>query len=431
MRGGRWWTNALRYAGRKQPVLNMELCKLDVGLEKYIYLDPETNFWAYADVSEEEDVLRLFRDVRDELLKEMLKCRFEVRIRTVYLNVTDRCNANCPYCYIPEYRRKNGVTMKKEELYSYLNEFLEKGVEWVIFHGAEPMIAKNLIFDAMDDFSELKFGVQTNGFLLEEEDVKFLVDRRVNIGISFDSPYREVEDFLRGKGHYDKVMEVLEFCGGYDRFSVITTINKHNFTHLEKMVDLLAGKVPVLLMNIVRGTSETGRELRVDASEQFIKAVERAINHTKNGRRIVIGDFANYLLGILAPSARVLQCDVSPCGAGRRFISLATDGFYPCSEFVGLKEFRVKDFDSAVKTFENVRNRTVEKIEECRDCPLRNICGSPCPAEVYSEYGTFFKKSPSCDYYKRVIEHAFKVLVRGDYKYVLKMENLKEKFSWV
>ncbi len=402
---------------------------------RLIYIDPDTNFWAYADESEEKEVYRVFRDVRDELAEEMKKHRFEVAVRTVYLNVTDRCNASCPYCYIPAERRKHGRTMSKDELYSWLNLLEECGVEWIIFHGAEPLIAKELIYDAVDDF-DFSFGIQTNGFLLEEDDAEFIKSRKVNLGISFDSPVKEVEDFLRGRGHYEKAMEIVELMKGYERFSVITTITRHNFEHLPEMVDLLAGKVPVVLMNIVRGTSETGRKLRVNASKQFIEAVERAIAHTKAGRRIVIGDFANYLLGLLAPAARVLQCDVSPCGAARRFVALATDGFYPCSEFVGVgfrkrpASYTVNGFRSILSSYSIVRQRIVEKIPECSVCPIRNVCGSPCPAEVYSESGSFFEKSPSCDYYREVIEHAFRVAIRGDYRYVLRLENLRERYSF-
>jgi len=409
-----------------------DLCRVKIeGLDKYVYIHPDTNFWAYADESEEKDVIRKFLDVKDRLEEEMRAHRFGVNVRTAYVNVTDRCNADCPYCYIPREIRKHGRTMSREELEEILNLLMECGVEWVIFHGAEPLMAKDMVFDAIDDFP-LNFGIQTNGFLLEEDDARFLMSRGVNLGISFDSPVREVEDYLRGRGHYDKVMEIIKFMKGYEKFSVITTITARNCSHLSEMVDLLAGKVPVVLMNVVRGTSAGGREMRVNAAREFIRAVERAIEHTKAGKRIVIGDFANYLLGIAAPSARVLQCDVSPCGAARRFVAVATDGFYPCSEFIGLKEFRYRlasltkaGFNSMLEKFECVRERIVERIPECRECVFRNICGSPCPAEVYSEFGTFFAKSPSCDYYKPIIEHAFRVLIRGNYRYVLRTENLR------
>jgi uncharacterized protein len=50
----------------------------------------------------------------------------------------------------------------------------------------------------------------------------------------------------------------------------------------------------------------------------------------------MVANFANILIGILAPTARRLMCDISPCGGGRAFFALAADGgLYPCSEFIG------------------------------------------------------------------------------------------------
>ncbi len=182
----------------------------------------------------------------------------------------------------------------------------------------------------------------------------------------------------------------------------------------------------VALVNPVRGTSAGGRPLRpptTAAAEKFIDAVERAVRHTKNGRRIVIADFANILLGIVAPYSRVLQCGISPCGAGRRFIAVTPGGTYPCAEFVGFEEFRMDSLHSIVT------QRRVELIEDCKDCAYRNICGSPCPAEVYAEAGSSFEKSPFCEFYRRVIEHAFGALWRGDIGSVLRLERLRKLYE--
>jgi uncharacterized protein len=304
------------------------------------------------------------------------------------------------------------------------------GVRNVIFHGAEPLICKDLIFRAIEDF-KFYFGLQTNGFLMTEEDAEFLREKEINVGVSFDSPREEIENFLRGKGHYRKIQEILDWFEGYGRFNVITTINRYNFDHLPEMIDFLAGKVEVTLMNPVRGTSKGGRELRPNperAAESFIKAVDRAIEHTKNGRRIVVGDFANIMLGIIAPYSRVLQCDISPCGAGRRFFAVTPDGLFPCSEFIGLEKFRVgfENLNNLENAFRDVRSRKVELIEDCKECLYRNVCGSPCPAEVYAERGSLMERSPFCEFYKSVIKHAFRVIRRGDVENVVKLRNLEK-----
>ncbi|AIY90985.1 peptide-modifying radical SAM enzyme CbpB [Geoglobus acetivorans] len=395
-----------------------------------VAIDPETNFWAIYEEILPEEILKFHEENRKALTERMKKYRFDVDFNTAYINPTERCNANCSYCYIPPEIRNRGREMDYETLRDILERLETLGVRNIIFHGAEPLIVKDKIFKAIDEF-DYRFGIQTNGFLLESHDVEFLVERNVNVGLSFDSPRRETDDFLRGNGHHRKIVELLDMFNGYANLNIITTINRHNYTHLAEMVDFLAGKVRLVLMNPVRGTSEGGRSLRPDpleAAEHFIDAVERAIWHTKNGRRIVIGDFANILLGIIAPYSRVLQCDISPCGGGRRFISITPGGIFPCGEFIGMEQFRTDlgNLENATNHFQEIRNRTVENIEECRECTYRNICGAPCPAEVYAEAGTMLEKSPFCEFYKKIIEHAFRVIHRGDVEHVINLKGLRK-----
>ena len=390
--------------------------------EAEVFYDAESGFyWFDKNVPD-------FCDIRDELAEEIRRYRFERDLKFAYLNVTESCNARCPYCYVPDDVKRRGRRFSRDELFEVMGRLEEAGIEWVLFHGVEPLLEKELIFEAMDAF-DFNYGLQTNGLLLENEDMDFIMEKQANIGLSLDAPRKDLNDFLRGSGSFDSVCHAMEYMHGYEGLSIITTINRFNEALLPEMVEFLAGKVETVLMNPVRGTSEGGRKLRaLNPADNFLKAVERAMELTADGERIVIADYANILLGILAPSARVLQCDISPCGAGRRFISITPDGVYPCGEFIGMEEFRSHLDDAlSLRTFEDVTGRKVEDIEECRDCVFRHLCGAPCPAEVYAEKGRLNEKSPYCEFYKEVIIHAFRTIREGRERLVLKLENLREK----
>ncbi len=402
-----------------------------------VFLDPESGFWAITDNELPDELKEFWLKNREHLASEIEKYRFETDVKVVYINPTDRCNASCPYCYIPNKIKRRSRDMSYDELDEILNALKDFGVEWIIFHGTEPLLVKDTIFKAIEVHDEFNYGIQTNGILLNEDDMDFIMDNRINLGISFDSPKKDVNDFLRGKGHYDAVVKALNYMQGYKHLNVVTTITSYNYDQLVDMVDFLAEKVEVVLMNPVRGTSEGGRKLRappIKAAEEFIKAVDRAIEHTKAGRRVVVGDFANIILGIIAPTSRVLQCDISPCGAGRRFFAITSDGkVYPCGEFIGMDEFSIS-FDEILKdgcenAFKSVKDRVVEKIEDCNTCAYRHICGSPCPAEIYAEKSTLFEKSPYCEFYKAIIDHAFKVIAEGRVDYVIRREVMKVKYE--
>lgn len=231
-------------------------------------------------------------------------------------------------------------------------------------------------------------------------------------------------------------MRALNYFEDYENLNIIMTVNRYNYHHLPAMVDFLAGKVGVMLANPVRGTSEGGRKLRPPEGfeEYYIKAIDRAIENSKVGKRIVIGDFANVLLGLVAPTSRVLQCDISPCGGGRRFFAVTVDGIYPCGEFIGMNDFKLdlsslNDWKKLLGGFEKVRMRTVEKIEECRDCEFRNLCGAPCPAEIYAESGNMFRKSPYCQFYKSLALKAMEVIANDDVESVLRLRKMRKVYE--
>ncbi len=407
-------------------------------------IDPYTNFWGTGEPSRLEE---LYARVAPALQAEMQSFRFGTDVILVYVNPTDRCNAACPYCYLPSKVKSRGRDMSYEELRTVADKvfdfFTAKGIKGsIIFHGSEPLLNKENIFKIIEEYGgKLYFGIQTNGLLLTREDARFIKDRRVNLGISLDSPVREINDELRGHGQYDKVLQDLKWLRDYRGLNVVTTVTTKNVDHLPKMVRFLRRHgVSLCLMNPVRGTRPGGVDLRphpLKLAEKFIQAVEEAVKLTKEGKRIVVADFANTLLGIVAPSARVMMCDISPCGGGRRFFSLTADGnAYPCGEFIGMEEFRggniYRETVAEILSSESIRSvtrRSAENIPECSSCVYRNVCGAPCPAEIYSTEGDMYSKSYYCEFYKRVAEHAFKVIYSGEADYVIKRSALREVYS--
>lgn len=433
--------------------LRLTLCDIDE--ETLLVIDPDTVFWALVPKGEcvyskiMQDILPLYGEVKRECEEEMHDFRFTSNPGVIYMNSVSRCNLNCSYCYIPQEIRKNHQQMNKEQLFEVLMKACEYSEEnggnrklTVVFHGSEPLLMKEEIFAAIEEFEDLLyFGIQTNGALFREADVEFLKKHSVSVGISLDSSYPETHDSLRktwdGKGTFEKVVEAIDWFDGYQRLNVVTTVTKQNVSQLPAMVSFLHAKnVPSVLLNPVRGTQVPARSLMPDNESLkifFISALKRAMELTeKTGKQIIVGNFANILVGIIAPTARKLMCDISPCGGGRCFFAIATDGnVFPCGEFIGIGESRGGNiFRNSIPdimnsdSFERIRDRVVEKIEHCDTCAFRNICGAPCPAEVSSMQGTFYNPSPYCEFYEELIRFAFKIIAEDKVRYFLKEDAL-------
>lgn len=417
---------------------------LDIGHPEYLaVLEADTAFWTLVPRREAADFLvsaklaQTYQAHQERFQQEMTALRFGLIPSAVYFNPTERCNLNCRYCYLPEAMRRSGVDMSPADLERALKLLaahfaatLPAGAvkPQLVFHGSEPMLQREAIFAAIERFGDrFRFGIQTNGTLLDDEAVAFIRRRGVSLGLSLDAHLREINDQSRytwgRQGVFGPVSRALELLAGYENFSVICTVSQTNVAHLPEIVDYFhQHQVPVALFNPVRCTQPGGRALK-PADEvlaaSFIAALDRTYElFQATGRRLVVANFANILLAIVAPTARRLMCDISPCGGGRCFFAVAATGdVFPCSEFIGLPEFRggnlfQDDLEAilASEAFRRITGRKVEDFQPCARCAIRHYCGAPCPAEVYTTYGTLAHEAPYCGFYIAQVRYAFRIL---------------------
>ena len=419
------------------------LQRFSIGHAEYTALiDPDSAFWALErgdQPGERAAIIAEWQSRREEFLREMDTLRFHLTPSAVYFNPTERCNLDCSYCYIPRDMRRNGEHMSREKLLdamARLDDYFARTVPdgrqpQIIFHGAEPLLNRDAMFAAIDAYGErFRFGVQTNATQLDGTAVDFLTSRGVSIGLSLDAPLPEVADRSRkrwnGDGVFASTVDAIERLKGYGGTSVICTMNRANLEQLTGMVEFLhAHEVPTCMLNVVRCTQPGGRESWIEDAAvvpAYLAALDRSHQlFRQTGRKLVVANFANILISILAPTARRLMCDISPCGGGRSFFALAPDGsLFPCSEFIGLPAFaggnlftdRIEDvLDSPA--FRQVTGRKVEDIAVCAPCPVRHFCGSPCPAEAHEANGGMDRIGAYCGFYLEQARYAFRLIADG------------------
>jgi uncharacterized protein len=420
---------------------------LEIGHADYMaVLEPDTAFWSLVKKDKIGEALTSGSSIRQEysakraaFTDELNRLRFGLRPTAVYFNPTERCNLNCTYCYIPESLRQSGVQMSEEHLIAalgILKEYFRATIPegrrpQLIFHGSEPMLAREAVFAGIEQFKDdFTFGVQTNGTLLDDESLKFLTSRGIGIGLSLDGHERAIADLTRknwnGQGFFDKVVEVLQKLKGYPNYNVICTATSENCTSLVAIVNFLHRmEVPIAMLNPVRCTREEARHIKPkdeDLSVHYLAALDRTCElYEQTGRKIVIANFANVLVSIIAPMGRRLMCDISPCGGGRCFFAVGAKGdLFPCSEFVGVPEFNGgnlfnNNIADILKTdaFTTVTTRKIEEIEPCARCAVRHFCGSPCPAEAHEMNGGMSRPGAFCELYEEQVRYAFRLIAEG------------------
>ncbi len=419
---------------------------IEIGHAAYVaLLDPDTAFWALvrreklAATLAGGPLLQAYRRKAKQFAGEMRMLRFGLKPSAVYFNPTARCNLNCAYCYIPEAQRRGGPQMTTRQLLDALQRLKDyfktvmpaSRLPQIVFHGSEPLLNREAVFAGIERFGgDFRFGVQTNATLLDEEAISVLTSRGVGIGLSLDGHEARIANRTRhtwaGRGAFGDVVKVMRRLRGYHGYNVICTVTDANVRHLVKIVEFYhAHEVPVCMLNPLRCTLPSSRALKPGesaAARHYIAALDRTRElYRRTGRKLVVANFANVLVSMLAPAARRLMCDISPCGGGRCFFAVAADGdLFPCSEFIGLPEFKGGNLFQepvgralASEPFARVTGRRVEDIEPCRRCAVRHFCGSPCPAEAHEMHGGMKQRGAFCELYEEQVRYALRLIADG------------------
>lgn len=150
------------------------------------------------------------------------------KLRKITLQVTQGCNLRCKYCIYSEnssanQRPHSNKRMEWETAKRGIDFLWEHSVDSpyvnIGFYGGEPLLEFPLIRKSVSyakklfDGKKITFSMTSNGTLLTDEIIDFLVQEDISLLISLDGP-KEIHDrsriFANGAGSFDIVMQNIE-----------------------------------------------------------------------------------------------------------------------------------------------------------------------------------------------------------------------------
>jgi len=162
---------------------------------------------------------------------------------TLTLYLTERCNFRCSYCYQSPGRRTLAVADLDRAL-DFFRPHLAASSE-VHFYGGEPLLAFGLISRAVESLEKkrgagrkIRFGLTTNGSLINEDVIAFFRDHHFRLMISFDGL---AQDQGRRKGSGPALARLLERLLQFPAIQVET-----NSVFTPKTVRLLAASLKLI-----------------------------------------------------------------------------------------------------------------------------------------------------------------------------------------
>jgi|GEM_PF-2529111 len=179
------------------------------------------------------------------------------------LHLTNLCNFDCPGCHvfklspnrIPATNMPYEVAEKAILFFSELMKKYYPGEKWIYLsiYGGEPLLNRPVLYKLLERFGKNNDGINlnwvlnTNGSLLNEEDLEHFLPNEVDIHMSVDGWEKKHNETRRdklGRGTFKRVMKAVDLINqkNYPYLQFDSVANPNDLTRINEVTELAAEK---------------------------------------------------------------------------------------------------------------------------------------------------------------------------------------------
>lgn len=358
-----------------------------------------------------------------------------------WLHLTDRCNLQCTYCYLPHVREDmSDVTGKAAIEAIFRSACIHRyGRVKLKYAGGEPLLRFALIEQlqahaqrlANKGQIQLESVVLTNGTLLNTETVEAMQNFNLKLMISLDgldSAHDNQRMYANGKTTFHQVVAGIELAKNMNLVPHISvTVTGRNAHGLSNLLQWLLKEELPFSINFYRENdlSTNHRDLQIE-EQNLIKNMLAAFNVIEN-------NLPQYnLLNSLVDRANLSVPHQHTCGVGYNYMVFDGKGrIAQCQMQMQHASTTVDDFDplSAVRSdIHGITNPPVHEKQGCQACDWKYVCTGGCPLATYRATGRYDVQSPNCNIYRALLPEVIRLeglRIQNAYK-MAKAQNLHD-----
>jgi len=301
----------------------------------------------------------------------------------IHIYLTNKCNLRCVHCYMMAGEPlENELTF--EDWKYILAEYIEYGGDRLSISGGEPLLVDfflDLIKWCKSQKSSLYIKLLTNGILLDKLSIDFLNDYIDEIQISIDGPTAEINDIVRGKGHFDKVMNNLKNLKNFKNnivisMSVLDSLVEPFAANFEQFYHKVISIVPNVKFGIATDLIDGRNYKRLNYTKvkKNLEKISNIFNDTVKKFNMDAEEEKRFERNVKTIS----------CGYGGTITVTANGYIYPCGVIYQkpLGFFKEKSISEFAKELEKIiKMFRVNNLPTCQKCVLKYICGGTCRIE--------------------------------------------------
>ena len=325
------------------------------------------------------------------------------------------CNLRCKHCYNSSGQRYEYI--KFSDFKRITDFFLKNENLAILLAGGEPLLHPDIkeILDYLNlpENRHASVVVVTNGVLAKDILVPYLLQEKpFSIQMSLDGATEETNSYIRGKGHFDKVVSFMEFLSqnNYKYGMTRMTINRTNFKEIEAFFELsLSYKFFPTFSFVVRSgnADEYWEELNVPYEERLkccglIDSLY--VKHEKDFSKIT--NLESLRKMNLQPSRK---CTLLGKNANVRPLIKVNGSVQPCQRLYDdiyslgnmITEQPEKIFNRENEQLQALINmlenrKLLMRKNLCKECTLREVCEGGCPGRSIDYCGNIMGLDSDC-----------------------------------
>lgn len=322
-----------------------------------------------------------------------------VKLRSLTLAVTSRCNLNCTYCY------HDCSTVGKDMGGETLDQAMKLANQDPPCHiqitGGEPTLVPEAIeriaWHANRMKKRPKLAIQTNGTLLSSDQIKLFQTHNLQVGVSVDGP-PDLHEQVRGSATATLRGLALLEAMGVD-FGITAVVTRFNVLHLDKLALLLANfhRARGIGLDLVIGKGRAGVSPPLSPSPQDlhhgVSALVSTLELVNSRRRLPIHLRERDLCGDAPPERRFCHA------AAGKSLAVDWDGkLYPCGQTMGDDRFGFGTLTNPEFPTSNPLANDRIHSTACPECDLRQGCPGECPSRLH--YNCSARSQLACTLYR-------------------------------
>lgn len=290
---------------------------------------------------------------------------------SLQLYLTNACNLKCSHCYLDAGKAIEDE-LSAEEFGAIIDEFARLYPTKVVLTGGEPLLYSDDFFKlaARAKNNNLRVQLFTNGTLINREIIGKLDEYVDEIQFSLDGATAEVNDEIRGKGVFNRVLENLRLLMDTKiKLKLSMVIMPRNVEDLKKNIETLAQSLENVEMKfgfaIIEGRAD--ESLKFSSPAEGDRELQEILKILYKKKLKAMTKFEPNLV-------------VRNCGYGEVITVSSNGDVFPCA-VLKYKTGNIRT-DSFSGLVEDIKKHTaasnVENLEGCSQCDLQYICFGGC-----------------------------------------------------